>query len=88
MPTQGKLKGNPASHRMSNKNRGARRERCYANGQKDKTRRRTLQEAQAKGNQQLRAEGKPTPWEVACAERRARRDAMREAGQLARSARQ
>lgn len=86
MPTQSKAKGNPAAHRMSNPNRTARRARCQANTKKNKALRQKLQEARAKHNQQLRSLGQPTAWDVACAERRAQRDALRTAGQLARSA--
>ena len=86
MPTQPKTKGNPASHRMSNVNLQARRERCWSRGQKRKDARQKLQEAAAKRNVQLRSLGQPTAWEVACTERRARRDAAREAGLLARAA--
>lgn len=72
MATQS-AKGNPASHRMSNPHLKARRERCWAAGQARKAARRKTQEAAAARNKRLRADGKPTPWEVAKQERFARR---------------
>jgi hypothetical protein len=54
--TVNKIKGNPASHRMSNKSLAAKRERCWARGQKRKAARREAQAARAAANRILWAE--------------------------------
>lgn len=68
-------KGNPASHRMSNKHHAAHREACWANGQRNKANRRNAQDARETANREgLKAD--PTylkPWERSkLARRRAR----------------
>lgn len=75
-------KGNPASHRMSNASLKARRARSWARAQVKKARNRAENEAQAVVNRALREQGLPTPHEAKKAARKARRDAMRAAGQL------
>ena len=72
MPGQS-AKGNPASHRMSNPKRAARRERCWLRGQARKAERTKTNLAAASRNKRLRADGKLTPWEPAKRERHARR---------------
>lgn len=72
-------KGNPASHRMSNANLKARRQRSWAAGQKRKEARRAAQKARERANAELRAQGLPTPWERAQRARLVRRRDAREA---------
>jgi hypothetical protein len=57
---------------MSNKARAERRARCWANGQKRKEARKAADLERQRKNKQLRAEGKPTPWEEQKARRAAR----------------
>lgn len=66
-------KGNPASHRMSNKHLQEKRKSCWANGEKRKKVRRDLNDAAWKKNKVLRAAGDLTPWEAAKMKRRASR---------------
>ncbi len=66
-------KGNPAGHRMSNTRLKSRREQCWTRGQSRKNARRKAQDERERRNRQLRAEGKPTPWEAAQQARQARR---------------
>lgn len=82
MPSNRSGKGNPASHRMSNASLKARRARSWARAQVKKARNRAENEAQAVINRELREQGLPTPHEAKKAARKARRDAMRAAGQL------
>lgn len=66
-------KGNPASHRMSNKALKDRRAKSWNRGQKRKQERIDAQKAAAQRNKELRAQGLPTPYEVAQKARRERR---------------
>ena len=68
-------KGNPASHRMSNTHLKEARSRRWRRAQDRKRTRIELQHSQETANRALRAAGSPTPWEVACAARAARRAA-------------
>jgi len=72
MPGQS-AKGNPSGKRMSNPRRKTRREQCWLRGEQRKAARRDASHAAFIGNKKLRAEGKPTLWEVAKRERHARR---------------
>lgn len=67
-------KGNPASKRMTNANLKARRARCWARGQKRKAERVAAQQQREAANRGRRAQGLPTPWEIACELRADRRD--------------
>lgn len=69
MPQQQKQKGNPASKRMTNANLKARRTASWNRRQKQKEVNRKAQEGREAVNRVNRAEGIPTPWEVARAER-------------------
>lgn len=71
-------KGNPATHRMSNPKRKARREACWARGQKRKQERQKATEAAAKRNAELHYTETLTPWELAKLKRYAKRDAKRQ----------
>src|SRR4249919_558784 len=75
-------KGNPASHRMSNASLKARRARSWARAQLKKARNRAENERRAVNNRALREQGLPTPHEAKKAARRAKLDALREAGAL------
>jgi len=66
-------KGNPASHRMSNASLKARRERSWYSGQRRRQRNREQQRVREIANKARLTAGEPLPWEVACAERHARR---------------
>jgi hypothetical protein len=66
-------KGNPASHRMSNAHLKDARSRRWRNGQTRKQARIDTQATHESANRKLRSAGQPTPWQVACAERAARR---------------
>lgn len=77
MPQQKGTKGNPASHRMSNKALKERRARSWAQGEKRKEQRRLAQKEREYANHRRRAVGEPTPWEAAKAARAARRAAAR-----------
>lgn len=79
MSGQQSAKGNPATKRMGNPKRKERRARSWAAGQKRKEARRAAEAAAAARNADLRSEGQLTPWEAACAARRARRTASRAA---------
>jgi hypothetical protein len=81
MPNQGG-KGNPASHRMSNPKRKARRERSWARAQVKKAKNRAENEKRAADNRTLREQGLPAPHEAKQIKRREKRDALRAAGQL------
>lgn len=70
---QQKIKGNPASKRMSNAHLAIRRERSWARGQKKKERNRADNKARQVANDNLRAQGQLTPWEKAVFERYAKR---------------
>lgn len=70
MANTSSAKGNPASHRMSNKNLQAKRERSWKNGQKRKEERKEEQRQREQRNKQLRAGGQLTPWEQSKARRR------------------
>lgn len=76
---QQKIKGNPASKRMSNAHLAIRRERSWARGEKKKERNRAENNAQRVANDALRAQGLPTPWEVACAKRAEKRKELQNA---------
>lgn len=71
-------KGNPAHHRIGNVNRKNRRAASWRRGQEKKKARRLAQEAREKENQKIRAEGGLTPWQLAEAKRKARRQESRE----------
>jgi aspartate/methionine/tyrosine aminotransferase len=75
-------KGNPASHRMSNPKRKARREASWNRAQVKKRHNRELNEAQHKINLELKSLGLPTPHELKKEIRRAMRDELREQGLL------
>jgi hypothetical protein len=66
-------KGNPASHRMSNKERKIRRQSSWARGEKRKDERRKTQQEAEKRNVLLVDSEKLTPWQEAKAARAARR---------------
>jgi hypothetical protein len=66
-------KGNPAHKRMSNEKHKATRQRGWLSAKRRKELRITGQRGRERQNAALRAAGEPTPWEAACAERRARR---------------
>lgn len=73
MASNKSAKGNPASHRMSNANLKARRQRSWKNGEERKVERRAEQQANAKRNDLTRRMGELTPWEKAGAIRKHRR---------------
>lgn len=68
-----KVKGNPASHRMSNDKLKAKRARSWANGQKKKVERMNKKAEREKVNKLLRNQDLPTPWERSKRARRAKR---------------
>ena len=70
---QQKIKGNPAHKRIVNAKRKASRERSWTRGQARKNARRLAQSAREKANNERRANGIPTPWEAAKADRYERR---------------
>ena len=70
-------KGNPAAHRMGNATRKARRASSYLRGENRKVERQEAARTAQRRNAALRAQGLPTPWEVAKAERALRRAAQR-----------
>lgn len=72
-------KGNPASHRMSNKVLKERRASSWRRGEDRKALRRKEQEAAERRNRERRAQGLLTPWETAKAARTLRRAAERAA---------
>ena len=51
--------------RASNKNREARRQRCWLRGQRRKAERRQAQTERAQANFRKRRHGLQTPWEIA-----------------------
>lgn len=63
--------------RAMNEKKKATRVSCWVNGQKRKKDRVKAQGLREQKNRELRAQGLPTPWEEACAERLARREAER-----------
>lgn len=67
------LKGNPASKRIGNKNRIARRAACYARGV---ARKKARNEAQFNAEARNRASG-TSPWAEACKARQSRRSAIK-----------
>lgn len=73
MANSSSSKGNPASHRMSNKHLEEARARRWRTGQARKRERIDRQHQQEIANRALRSAGSPTPWETACAARAARR---------------
>lgn len=73
MPNTQSSKGNPASKRMSNANLKTRRQNSWNRGQRRKAERIAAQEQRAATNAGRRADGLPTPWEIAKAARAARR---------------
>ena len=75
-------KGNPASKRIGNPKRKARREASWARSQARKRKNREENEARAARNRELRAQGLPTPVELAQKARRERRDQLRAEGKL------
>src|SRR5580704_9347357 len=75
MSNSASSKGNPATHRMGNKHREASRAACWQNSQKRKAARIELQHQQEIANRALRKSGLPVPWQVAEADRAARREA-------------
>jgi hypothetical protein len=66
-------KGNPAHTRMSNKELKARRGQSWQRGKVSKDQHNRENRARAAVNATLRAEGRPTPWEVVRAARKAHR---------------
>lgn len=78
MATQSKSKGNPASKRMTNEKRKARRHACWLRGQDRKRKRREANEDAHKRNQHRRASGELTPWERAKTARAERRAEVRQ----------
>lgn len=85
MANTSSAKGNPASHRMSNMNLKARRQRCWNNGQARKERNRKLNQMRAAENRILRENGLRTPHEEKKLMRKIKRDRMREAGLIPRN---
>ena len=83
MAAQQGSKGNPASHRMGNKNLIARRERCWRNGQKRKEARRAEASRRQGANIDRRAKGELTPWEQAKLHRSAKRALLAQARRVA-----
>lgn len=79
MSNQNSAKGNPASKRMSNVQRKAKRANSWNRCQKRKAAKREAVAEREAQNRVRRAEGTPTPWEAAKAARKARRAAEREA---------
>lgn len=71
MASSNSAKGNPASTRMSNSRRKARRAECWARSEKRKKALRETQEAAHKRNLATIAAGGKTPWQLAKARRRA-----------------
>jgi hypothetical protein len=71
------LKGNPASKRMSNPRLKEKRARSWARGQERKAARALLLAERERANKVRRGHGEPTPWELAKAQRLARRAADR-----------
>lgn len=82
MPFQraAKTKGNPASRRMSNAARAAKRERSWSRGQDRKAQRVKDQKRREAANRLLHAKGELTPWETAKLARRTRRAALQGKG--------
>lgn len=76
MPTSS-AKGNPASHRMSNAAYKARRAAAWLRGQKRKEANRAAQNERTSENKRRRANGEPTPWEKAKAQRASNRRGSR-----------
>lgn len=74
MPSQQKSK--KTKKRVGNAKKKALREKCWARGQDRKDARRDAQHAAEIRNRALKRAGDLTPWEVACAARRARRAAI------------
>lgn len=66
-------KGNPAHKRMGNAALKARRAASWTRGQRRKAARVKAQTEREVLNQARRADGEPTPWELAKAKRQARR---------------
>lgn len=73
---QNNSKGNGASKRMANPKRKALREKCWANAQKRKEILRQQAAERAQRNAELRAEGLPTPWEIALVKRAEKRSGL------------
>lgn len=71
-------KGNGAHKRMSNERRKARRQRCWQRGESRKIQHSRENAARAAQNRILRAQGEPTPWELATELRKERRAMLRE----------
>ena len=72
-PGRKSSKGNPATHRMSNAALKERRAASWARGRRRKEARIKAQKDREKANRERRAQGIPTPWEVAKATRKTRR---------------
>lgn len=71
------LKGNPASKRISNVAAKNKRARSWARRERRREENRVAQHAREHANKIRRIKGEPTPWEVACARRAARRVLVR-----------
>lgn len=82
MPQQQSSKGNPASRRMMNARLKARRQACWARGERRKEQNRADNEMRAAHNRSLRAAGELTPHEAQRLRRRKHRDDLRAAGLL------
>lgn len=74
MPGQSR-KGNPAHHRMSNAALKTRRASSWGRGRARKQKHVKAQNDRENANALRRIRGEPLAWEVACAERAARREA-------------
>lgn len=70
---QQKTKGNPASKRMGNAALKVRRSLSWQRSQRRKDERRKAQHERERANEMARAAGVATPWDLARAERYARR---------------
>lgn len=70
-------KGNPAHKRMGNEKLKSKRARSWKAGQERKEARRKAQDARERTNRERKATGSMTPWELAQALRRARREQER-----------
>lgn len=79
MAGQQSAKGNPATHRMGNPRRKARRAECWARGQKRKLARKKEADEAQKFNAGVVAGGGMTPWQRAKALRAERREQKRQA---------
>lgn len=72
-------KGNPASKRMSNKAKAAKRQRSWEKNQKAKAIRIAEQKKREQANKEAKAMGLPTPAQIAAAERKAAKEAKKAA---------